>query len=71
MPVWGKYYTVRYHCKCLEICSGWSISTKKVSKGYRPELLSTSTLRATCGTLAHRPPVPLEGPGWHQNLLCI
>ena len=24
MPVWGKYYTVRYHCKCLEICSGWS-----------------------------------------------
>ena len=24
VPVWGKYYTVRYHCKCLEICSGWS-----------------------------------------------
>ena len=47
------------------------VSTKKVSKGYRPELLSTSTLRATCGTLAHRPPVPLEGPGWHQNVLCI
>ena len=46
MPVWGKYYTVRYHFKSLEICSGWSISTKKVSKGYRPELLSTSTLES-------------------------
>ena len=46
MPVWGKYYTVRYHFKSVEICSGWSISTKKVSKGYRPELLSTSTLES-------------------------
>ena len=46
MPVWGKYYTVRYHFKSVEICSGWSISAKKVSKGYRPELLSTSTLES-------------------------